>query len=134
MTDTEFFAQFENMRKYDYEDAVLDSVKETLDNDVEHFSGKDIDNIIDELADDDSVTGNASGSFYCSRWKAEACLFLNYFLMRDALEALEVSLDNKREPEEIDVLIRYYVLTTGARDKVEELIENWLEEHEESEE
>lgn len=146
MTDTEFFQQFEKIRQYSYYTAVLDYVSDYLDEHKDYYrehNNYDVEDIIDCMAMSDDVTGNASGSFYCSRWKAQCCLFGNENLLDTALMELGYTdLDGNvvptiDEPETKDVIVRIYVLTINARDEVEELITKaypWLDEADSSEE
>lgn len=124
MTDETFFAQFKGITKYDYPDAVLESVEEVLEDDPEHFLDMTANDIIDELSNDDSVTGNTVGSFYCNHYKAMCCLFGNYSLVEEALEEFCMEPYGKGA-EEFDVIARYYVLTSLCREKIEEVISAW---------
>ena len=66
----------------------------------------------DTLWTEDSVTGNASGSYYCNTWKAEEALAHNGDLLAEALE--EFGRDGtdvlKEGAEAMDVTIRCYLL------------------------
>ena len=65
----------------------------------------------DTLWTEDSVTGNASGSYYCNTWKAEESLSHNWDLMAEAAECfgLEV-VDLSKGAEYWDVTVRCYLL------------------------
>lgn len=81
-----------------------------------------------ELNDDlwvtDSVTGNASGSYYCNRYKAAEAIAHNWYLLADALAEFgytDCSPFDKGE-EWCDVTIRCYLLgecLAAALDEVE---------------
>ena len=60
---------------------------------------------------EDSVTGNASGSYFMSTWKAEEAISHNFDLIAD-MEWEFGELDNKRKysAEYLDVSIRCYLL------------------------
>ena len=88
------------MDKYDYRQAVRDDILDYIkqndikvtDNNREEVEGF----LYDTLFVEDSVTGNASGSFTFNRWKAEEYLCHNLDLLADAgtyssvLDELEV--------------------------------------------
>lgn len=81
----------------------------------------------DILFNSDGVTGNASGSYFCSDYQARVCLFSNWHLIQKALW----NYDNPKfdNPEELDVIIRCYVFDevySSVFDVVyNELIENY---------
>lgn len=68
--------------------------------------------LYDDLWISDSVTGNASGSYYCSTWSAEEAIAHNWDILRDALEAFCCDECNPIEKgaEWCDVTIRCYLL------------------------
>ena len=68
--------------------------------------------LYDELWMADSVTGNASGSYYCNAWKAEEALCHNLDLLAEALESFGSGLDYlmTEGAEAADVTIRCYLL------------------------
>lgn len=69
-----------------------------------------------ELNDDlwiaDSVTGNASGSYYCNSWKAAEAIAHNWDILQEALEDFGCCDCNPiaKGPEWCDVTIRCYLL------------------------
>lgn len=74
---------------------------------------------------DDSVTGNASGSYYCNAWKAEEAIAHNWDLLNDALLEFGCTDCNPIEKgaEWCDVTIRCYLLgecIAAALDDLEE--------------
>lgn len=72
----------------------------------------------------DSVTGNASGSYYCNAWKAEEALCHNWDLLADALEEFGGDTDILRQgPEACDVTIRCYLLGECLSEVLDELEE-----------
>lgn len=74
-----------------------------------------------ELWIEDSVTGNASGSYTFSIWQAEENLCHNWNLLKEALE--EFGQDNilEYDPESLDVTIRCYLLGQAITDALDEL-------------
>ena len=71
--------------RYNYLEAVTDDVREYIRDEVDLAEWKgDRDGLEEKLNDDlwtaDSVTGNASGSYYCNAWRAEEALSHNWDL------------------------------------------------------
>lgn len=84
----------------------------------------------DDLWICDSVTGNASGSYYCNTWRAEEALGHNRDLLNDALSEFGCADCNPIEKgaEWCDVTVRCYLLgecLVAALDELEE--ENGLD-------
>lgn len=115
------------MEKYNYYDAVKEDIKNVLpdyysDEELQERLEEDRDELIEDLNDklwtDDSVTGNASGSYTFNRWKASEYLVGNYDLLQEALE--DFGYDSlpieKLEPEFFDVTIRCYLLRQCIED------------------
>lgn len=101
------------MERYDYRSAVkadaLEALKELVANNGGHYDPTELH---DDLWIDDSVTGNASGSYYCNTWKAEEAIAHNLDLLAEALEEFgcsDVSVLEKGA-EYCDVTIRCYLL------------------------
>ena len=141
---------------YDYEEAVRSDIKdyilESYDrNDLADFDDEDDfkDCLIDILVDEDSITGNANGSYYCNSYKAQEALNGNMDLLRDACEALDLSNEEVGERfldgdfEYFDCIVRCYIVTytNVIEDVVDELLEEnndfiieWNEAHRDEEE
>lgn len=70
------------MEKYDYREAVLNDVLQAISDNYDLSDYDDANEAYDEIYDalfiDDSVTGNASGSYTFSTWKAEENLSHNW--------------------------------------------------------
>lgn len=108
------------MEKYDYYRAVKDDVITHIDdnytteelkellNDKDEFYEK----LHDDLWVDDSVTGNASGSYTFNTWQAEENLCHNMHLLKDALQEFcdDYAYALERGAEYCDVTIRCYLL------------------------
>lgn len=125
------------MERYDYEDAVREDVLDYIRNNYdiqelkENLEDKDefYQNLYDDLFVSDSVTGNASGSYYCNAWKAEESLCHNMDLLADALEEFGGELDVLRDgAEACDVTIRCYMLGQVLGDAIDN-IENEIEDY-----
>lgn len=69
------------MERYDYLEAVTADVLEYIKNEInlsDYDSREDLEEALNyELWTVDSVTGNASGSYYCNAWRAEEALSHN---------------------------------------------------------
>lgn len=125
---------------YNYLEAVTADVREYITNeiDLDEWKGNRDgleEKLNDELWTADSVTGNASGSYYCNSYKAEEALAHNWDLLAEALE--EFGQDGtdvlKQGAEAMDVTIRCYLLGQAIAEALDELEEE-LEEEEEEEE
>ena len=128
------------MSKYNYLEAVTEDVREYIENEIDLAEWKgNRDGLEEQLNDDlwicDSVTGNASGSYYCNTWKAEEALSHNWDLLAEALS--EFGQDGtdvlKEGAEAMDVTIRCYLLSQAIAEALDELDEE-LEADEEGEE
>lgn len=105
---------------HDYYKEVKDAVKEAAINKyiIEMLDPVDLDEYEEKLNDslwiEDSVTGNASGSYFFNRYKAEEALIGNLELARESLQ--EFGYNNidilDKGPEWVDVTIRCYILSS----------------------
>lgn len=109
---------------YDYREAVKSDILGYIE---ENYTPEEIreelanrDEWEQQLNDDlwvcDSVTGNASGSYYCNAYRAEAALCHNWDLLSDALLEFGCTDCNPIEKgaEWCDVTIRCYLLSEGV--------------------
>lgn len=130
---------------YDYKQAmdadIRDHIRENYTPEEIAEKLRDRDEWEQELNDDlwicDSVTGNASGSYFCNTYKARECVIDNTELLQEALREFCA------EPEEIaknflndeweyfDVTIRCYLLGSVLYEVLDELEEEFSEELEE---
>lgn len=118
------------MERYDYVEAVKNDIREYLkDKGVGYVDpdGDERQELEDAMFVADSVTGNASGSYTFSTWKAEENLCHNSDLLKEALESFDGEFTS---PEGNDVTIRCYLLNQCFR----AVLEEWNEEHPEPEE
>lgn len=116
--------------KYNYLEAVTEDVREYIKNEIDLNECKgDREGLEEQLNDDlwicDSVTGNASGSYYCNTWEAEEALCHNWDLLAEALtefgqDGIDVL---KQGAEAMDVTIRCYLLGQAIAEALEELAE-----------
>lgn len=125
------------MSDYNYYEAVkndiLNAIPEYLENntiDLNDYINTDGDIDFDELSEklnellwvNDSVTGNASGSYTCNTYQAEEYLAHNWDLLQETLT--EFSYDNynpiKKGAKWCDVIIRCYILGICITDALNE--------------
>lgn len=118
------------MEKYNYFEAVkADALEYIRDN----FTAAEIaerledrnewrSSLNDELWVTDSVTGNASGSYYCNAWKAAEALAHNWDILVEALIEFGCDLNAiERGEEYCDVTIRCYLLGRAIAAALDEL-------------
>lgn len=126
--------------RYDYRYAVRSDVKEYIEDNIDLADWKgNRDGLEEKLREDlwvdDSVTGNASGSYYCNSWKAEEAVAHNWGLLAEAVEEFDCSGVNvfDKGAEWADVTIRCYLLY-GAISEVLDDLEDELEPDDEDDE
>ena len=130
------------MTDYDYLEAMKKDVLQYIRDEIDLKEFDNLEELEEKLNDDlwtvDSVTGNASGSYWFSAWKAEEALSHNWDLLAEALE--EFGQDGtdvlKQGAEAMDVTIRCYLLGQAIAEAMEEIEDDFEEAHpdEESEE
>lgn len=99
------------METYNYYKEVKESVLDFMTENDYTTENKDPEELYEECFNSDSVTGNASGSFFFNTYAAEESICHNRCLISEAWE--EFGLDAKdlsRGAEYIDVTLRCYVL------------------------
>ena len=124
------------MEKYNYRrvmrDDVMDYIKENytaeeLKNHLSTFDAKyDFsEQLHNEMWIDDSVTGNASGSYTFNTWQAEENLCHNLDLLEEALAEFGGNYSEAFEKgaEYCDVTIRCYLLSTTIWDSLDIIID-----------
>lgn len=115
--------------KYDYKEEMFNDVKNEIEDRYEkelnqyqrgELSKKDFHEMLyDDFYVDDAVTGNASGSYFFNRQKAEEALTGNFELLGEAAEEFgkECGTLFKKGVEVCDVVIRCHLLY-GVIDEV----------------
>lgn len=126
------------MEKYDYLSAVESDVREYIENNVNFHDYSDLDEMKEDLNEklfvDDSVTGNASGSYTFNAWKAEEYLCHNLDLLAEANEEFGGSSDILSDGAEMcDVTIRCYLLGQAIENVVPDMWQDWEDSQEENE-
>lgn len=115
------------MKKYDYLTAVTADVTDYINNEINLEEYETADELKDELNErlfaNDSVTGNASGSYTFDAWEAEENLCHNLDLLGEALTEFGCNPDYmaKNGAEACDVTIRCYLLSEAVSDAVDAL-------------
>lgn len=111
---------------YDYREAMFEDIKEYIS---ENINLSDYDNrealeeyLNDTLWTEDSVTGNASGSYWFNAYKAEEAICHNWDLLAEAREEFGIEGDVfSKGVEYWDVTVRCYLLSeviSGVLDEV----------------
>lgn len=119
---------------YDYQTVVKEDVKEYI---RENYSADEIrenletmsarsgfeEKLYDNLWIEDSVTGNASGSYTFNTWQAEENLCHNMDLLEEACEGFAQGVGDavERGAEYCDVTIRCYLLSGAISDALDEI-------------
>ena len=121
MSTTERYDYIEHITE-DVKDAIRerytpDEIREHLDDDRDDFAQE----LNDDLWTDDSVTGNASGSYYCNAWRAEEAIAHNWDLIADMIDEFDAADILRKGPEAIDVSIRCYLLGQAIDAALDEL-------------
>lgn len=119
------------MEKYNYLQALKEDIREyigdnfTKEEQRELIADKDAasEKLNDDLWIADSVTGNASGSYFCNAWKAEEAIAHNLDILADAMEEFGCGDINafKKGAEWCDVTIRCYLLSQAIAETLNEL-------------
>ena len=132
------------MMNYNYLETMTEDVKEYLKNDSELslddllYNRSDLEEKLhDDLWTEDSVTGNASGSYFCNSYKSMECVLDNMDLLEDMCK--EFGVDNDTigqkflacEWEWMDVSIRCYLLGQVIGEVLDEVEEELTDEEEE---
>ncbi len=127
------------MKTYNYYETVKEDVCNYINNNVDLADYDDIEELEqylnDELFTEDSVTGNASGSYTFSTWQAEENLCHNMDLLQEALQEFGYGIDYlEKGAEACDVTIRCYLLGQCIGDVLDMYETEWEEAHQEEEE
>lgn len=124
--------------RYNYREAVKDDVLEYINNEINFEDFDTLEDLEEHLNDvlfiEDSVTGNASGSYTFNAYEAEENICHNLDLLADALDELGGGCDVLRDgAEAADVTIRCYLLGECIADALEEIEADFNEAHESEE-
>nr|DAH33070.1 MAG TPA: hypothetical protein [Caudoviricetes sp.] len=124
--------------EYNYREAIKDDVLEYINNEIIFEDFDTLEDLEEHLNDvlfvEDSVTGNASGSYTFDAYEAEENICHNLDLLADALDELGGGCDVLRDgAEAADVTIRCYLLGECIADALEEIEADFNEAHESEE-
>ena len=122
------------MTNYNYLEAMVEDIKSVIgDYNINTYENREEaeQGLYDEMWCDDSITGNASGSYFCNSYKSMECVLDNIDLLQEmcrefGVEAEEIGqkfLDE--EWEWMDVSIRCYLLGQAISEVLDEV---WEEE------
>ena len=123
--------------EYNYLEAMHEDIRDYIDENkdeileaVNYEAGENIANYTDEIAEylndilwlTDSVTGNASGSYWFNAWKAEEALCHNLDELEEACDEFGCDMGEiiKQGAETADVTIRCYLLGRAIGEVLEE--------------
>lgn len=129
-------------RRY-YLDMLEDDVREWINDniDLDDYKGNRDDleeKLNDELFNEDSVTGNVSGSYYCNAYSAERAIAHRWDLLAEALEEFGSDMTATemldKGAEWCDVTIRCYLVGEAIRNVLDELEEDGKFDEDEDEE
>ena len=127
------------MEKYNYLENVTNDAKQAIFENMNYWKFTDREEL-EEIANDilwadDSVTGNASGSYTFSAWKAEENLCHNMDELEDACDEFGQDIGEavKRGAEYCDVTIRCYLLSQAISAALDELEEEGKIQYQEEE-
>ena len=115
------------MERYDYREAVKRDVLNYMENEIEFEDFRNLEDLgqylNDKLQNDDSVTGNESGSYTFNTWEAEENICHNLDLLGEALNEFGYSFDYIIEngAEGADVAIRCYLLSECIEEAMKEI-------------
>ena len=113
---------------YNYYEEVKNAVEEAATNEytLKMLESMDLNEYEEQLNDalwiDDSVTGNASDSYFFNRYEAEEALAGNFELAREALQEFGYNDINilEKGAEWLDVTIRCYILSSCIAEYIDE--------------
>lgn len=118
------------MEKYNYMQAVTDDVRNYITENNINVNSDNREEVEEQLNDslwaDDSVTGNASGSYTFCRWTAEEYLCHNLDLLGEACAEFGCTPEYDN-PEACDVTIRCWLLGAAISAALEEAAEEEAE-------
>lgn len=117
------------MEKYDYRQAVMDDIRNYISENsirVTNENREELETTLhDSLWTNDSVTGNASGSYTFNTWEAEEYLCHNLDLLAEAIDEFGADAGTYKDcienAETADVVIRCYLLSECLSSVLDEL-------------
>lgn len=107
--------------RYDYLKNITEDVKNYIKENYETIEEVNKEQLYGDLFIEDSVTGNASGSYTFNTWMAEEFLCHNIDLLKEACGEFCCDIPDGAEAQ--DVTIRCYLLGEAIEKAIEELEE-----------
>lgn len=115
------------MERYDYMESLKEDIKDYIKENMEYLEGKDEQELYDKFFVEDSITGNASGSYTFSTWKAEENICHNMDLVQEAYDMFGYEgIPSDVGAEAMDVTVRCYLLGQVLHDVLDEIEWEWL--------
>lgn len=109
---------------YNYLENIKEDIKEYIKENYDNLEEINKDRLYDDLWVEDSITGNASGSYYCNTYKAQEALIGNEDLLKDTIDMFGIDMaESWSDYEYLDVSIRCYLLGQALDEALEELEE-----------
>ena len=131
------------MMNYNYLEAMTEDIKDYIRNDAELdandllYNRSDLEEKLhDDLWVNDSVTGNASGSYFCNTYKSKECVLDNMDLLKEMCQEFGTGAETigqkflDDEWEWMDVSIRCYLLGQAISEALDEIEEELTDEEE----
>lgn len=118
------------MERYNYIEQIMADIIDYINCNINMADYADRDELAEFLNDElwtvDSVTGNASGSYFCNAWRAEEAICHNLDLLADACNEWGQNFGQciERGAEYADVAIRCHLLGTCINAALDELERN----------
>ena len=114
------------MEKYNYLEQIKEDVRNFIEENnitVDNDNREEIEEQLnDELWNDDTITGNETGSYFRDTDRAAEAIALNWDLLAEALDAFGYE-NIKNGANCCDVLIRCYLLPQAIAEVIEEICE-----------
>ena len=115
------------MKTYNYFQAVKEDVLNYIQENEIVITEENREEVEEQLNEDcwlqDSVTGNASGSYTFNTWQAEENLCHNFQLLAEALQEFGCDINHiERGAEACDVTIRCYLLSQCITSAIDEIL------------
>ena len=114
------------MEKYNYLEQIKEDVRNFIEENnitVDNDNREEIEEQLnDELWNDDTITGNETGSYFCNTDRAAEALAFNWDLLKEALDNFGYEDNPIEEGEECcDVIIRCYLLPQAIAEVLDEM-------------
>ena len=108
--------------KYDYLENLKGDIKDYIEENKKYLEEKDETQLYDIMFLEDTITGNASGSYTFNTWEAEENICHNMDLAQEAYEEFGYDgIPKDAGAEAIDVTIRCYLLSQALSEVLTEI-------------